>query len=89
MIFNYLINDAFVLAAMADTCFMIHLVCLFMKMHMLALLQDNCLDLLCCAFLSKLFGCVRNITAYCQHVLRPIKSAILADSHISEKPFII
>jgi len=36
----------------------------------LALLQDNCLDLLmlCCAFLSKLSGCVKNITAFCQHL---------------------
>jgi len=62
---------------------MIHLVCLFMKTHLLALLQDNCLDLLCCAFLSKLSGCVRNITAFCQCLLRPIKSAILADTDIS------
>jgi len=30
-------------------------------------LQDNCLDLLCCAFLGKLSGCLRNITAFCQH----------------------
>jgi len=42
---NLINDDAFVGAAMADTCFMVHLVCLFMKMHMLALLQDNCLDL--------------------------------------------
>jgi len=34
--------------------------------------------LLRCAFLRKLSGCVRNITAFCQHLLRPIKSAILA-----------
>ena len=50
---------------MADTYFMVHLVCLFMKMHLLALLQDNCLDLVCCASLHKLSGCVRNITACC------------------------
>jgi len=50
------------------------------------LLQDNCLDLLCCAFLSKLSGCVRNITAFCQHLLRPIKSAVLADTDTPAKP---
>jgi len=35
-------------------------------------LQDNCLDLLRCAFLRKLSGCVRNITACCQHLPRLI-----------------
>jgi len=35
---------------------MVHLVCLFVKMHLLALLQDNCLNLVCCAFLHKLSG---------------------------------
>jgi len=32
---------------------MVHLVCLFMKLHLPALLQDDCLDLLRCAFLRK------------------------------------
>jgi len=82
-----LINDgAVVLAATTDTCSMVYLVCLFIKPYLLALLQDNCLDFRCCAFLSKLSGCVRNITAFCQHLLRPIKSAILADTDISAKP---
>jgi len=49
-------------------------------------LQDNCLDLLRCAFLRKLPGCVRNTTAFCQHLLRLIKSAVLADTDISVKP---
>jgi len=41
-----LINDeAFVSAAMANACSMVHLVCLFMKTHLLGLLQDNYLDL--------------------------------------------
>jgi len=71
---------------MADACFMVHLVCLFMKMHLLALLQDNFLDLVHCAFLRKLSGCVRNITVFCQHLLRPIKSAVLADTDILAKP---
>jgi len=62
-----------VLTGMADVCSMVHLICLFMKMHLLALLQDNCLELFCCAFLYKLSACVRNITAFCQHLLRPIK----------------
>ena len=59
----------------------------FMKTHLLALLQDNCLHLVRCAFLRKLSGCVRDITAFCQHLLRPmpIKSAILADTDISAK----
>jgi len=35
-------SDAFVLAATADACSMINLVCLFMKPHLLALLHDNC-----------------------------------------------
>jgi len=51
---------------MADTCSMVHLVCLLMKMHLLVLLQDNCLDLRCCAFLHKLSAWVRNITAFRQ-----------------------
>ena len=60
MIFNCLINDDdFVSAAMADVCSMVHLLCLCKKTHLLALLQDNCLDLLCCAFLHKLSGFVR------------------------------
>ena len=70
---------------MADTCSMVHLVCLFMKTHLLALLQENCLDLVHCAFSCKLSGCVRNITAFCQHLLRPIISAVLADTDISVK----
>jgi len=66
MILIDLINDdAFVLAAPADACFMVHLVCLFMKTHLLALQQDNCLDLVCYAFLRKLSGCMRNIIAFC------------------------
>ena len=46
-------DDAFVSVATVDTCSVVHLVCLFMKMHLLALLQDNCLDLVLCAFLCK------------------------------------
>jgi len=65
---------------------MVHLVCLFMKSHLLALLQDNCLDLVRCAFLGKLSPCVRNITVFYQHLLRPIESAILANINISVKP---
>jgi len=57
-----------------------------MKPHLLALLQDNCLDLLRCAFLRKLSGYVRNITAFCQLLLRPITSAVLADTDILVKP---
>jgi len=60
---------------------MVNLVCLFMKPHLLVLLQDNCLDLLRCAFLRKLSECVRNITAFCQ-----LLSAVLADTDISVKP---
>ena len=37
-------------------------------------------------FWRKLSGCVKNITAFCQHLLRPIKSAVLADTDISVKP---
>jgi len=36
---------AFASAATADACSIVHLVCVFMKTHLLALLQDNCLDL--------------------------------------------
>ena len=69
MIFN---DDLFVSAATAKACFMVHLVCLFIKTYLLTLLQDNCFDLVRCAFLHKLSICVRNITAFCQHLLRPI-----------------
>jgi len=75
-------NDAFVSAAMADVCCMVHLVCLFMKMHLLALLQDNCIYLVRCAFLHKLSVCVGNITVFCQHLL----NLIIADVDISAKP---
>ena len=78
-------NDAFVSAAMADAFSMANLVCLFMKPHLLALLQDNCLDLLNCVFLRELPGCVRNITTFCQHLLRPKKLAVSADTDISVK----
>jgi len=61
-------DDAFVSAATADVCSMVHIVCLFMKTHLLALLQDNCPDLLCCTFLHKLSAWVRNITAFCQYL---------------------
>ena len=36
-----------------DSQRMVHLICLFMKTHLLALLQNNCLDLVRCAFLCK------------------------------------
>jgi len=65
-------DDAFVLAGTVDVCSMVHLVCLSMKTHLLTLLQDNCLNLVCCAFLHKLSACMRNITAFCQHQLIPI-----------------
>ena len=77
---NRINDDVFV---PADPCSMVHLVCLFIKKHLLALLQDNCLDLVRCAFLCKLSACVRNITAFCQHLLGPIKSAVVADTDIS------
>ena len=81
MILVNLINndDAFVSATTADPCSMVHLVCLFMKTHLLALLQSDCLDLVHCV-LCKLSVCVRNITVFCQHLLRPIQLAVLADT---------
>jgi len=38
--------------------------------------KNNCLDLLHCAFLRKSSACVRNITVFCQLLLRSIKSAV-------------
>jgi len=70
-------DDAFVSAVTIDACFMVHLVCWFLKMHLLASLQGNCLELVHCAFLCKL-------SAFCQHLLRPI-AAILADTDRLEK----
>jgi len=64
---------------------MVHLVCLFVKMLLVALLQDNCLDLVRCAFLHKPSACMRNITEFCQHQQRLIESAVLADTDISVK----
>jgi len=61
---------------MTNACFMVLLVCLFMKTYLPALLQDNCLDLVHCAFLYKL-------SVFCQHLMRLIK---LADTDISVKP---
>jgi len=54
--------------------------------QLLALLQDNCLDLFHCAFLRKLPGCVRNITVFCQHLQRPMKLSVLVDTDISARP---
>jgi len=65
---------------------MVNLVRLFMKTHLLELLQNICLDLVCYAFLRKLSGYMKNITTFCQHLLRPIKSVILADADILVKP---
>jgi len=76
----------FFLAVTADVCTMVHLVCLFMKPHLLALLQDNCLVLVHCALLRKVSERVRNITVFCQHLLKQIKSAVLADTDILAKP---
>jgi len=70
---------------MTDMCFMVHLVCLFMKTHLLTLLQDNCPDLIHCAFLRKLSGCMRNMTAFCQNVMRLIKLVVLANTDMSVK----
>jgi len=53
---------------MADACSMVHLVYLFMKTYLLALLQDNYLDLVQCAFLCKLSACERTIIVFCQHL---------------------
>jgi len=66
-------DDAFVSVATANARPMVHLVYLFTKTHLLALLQDNCLELVRCAFLCKLSSCVRNRTAFCQRLLSPIK----------------
>ena len=56
----------------ANACSMVHLVCLFITTHLSALLQDNCLNLVRCAFFRKLSAYVKNITAFCQHLLRQI-----------------
>jgi len=53
---------------MANACSMVHLVSLFMKTHLLALLQDKCLDLVHCDFLRMLSVCMRNIIAFYQHL---------------------
>jgi len=63
-IINLIGDDVFVSATMGEACFMVHLVCLLMKTHLLALLLDNCLDLVCSVSLRKLSGCVRNVTAF-------------------------
>jgi len=65
-------DDAFASAATADASIRVHIVCLFMKTHLL--LQEkleNCLDLVPCVFLLKFSGYVRDITACCQHLQRP------------------
>jgi len=62
---------------------MVHLVCLFMKTNLLALRQDNCLDFVRYAFLRKFSSCVRNTTACCQHLLRPIINSNIGQVDIS------
>jgi len=59
ILINLINDDGFVLAAMADTCLMVHLVRSFMKTHLLVLLQDNCRDLVRCALLRHLSACMR------------------------------
>ena len=85
ILINLMNDDAFVSAVMVDMHSIV-LVCLFMIAHVLAWLQDKCLDLVCCAFFCKLSTCMRNITAFCQHLLRLIKSVILANTNLSVKP---
>jgi len=80
---NVINDDALVSAVMANACFMVHLVWLFMKTHQKTLLQDSCLDLVRCAFLRKLSRCVRNIIAFGQHLLNQL--AVLANTDISMK----
>ena len=74
---NLINDDAFVSAATADACFMVHLVYLFMKTHLLALLQAHCFDLVRCASLLKMSGCVRNETAQWRSVSDLTTHAIL------------
>ena len=51
-------DDAFVSAATDDAYSMVNLVCLFMKPHLLALLQqDNCLELLHCFLAHVVWMC--------------------------------
>jgi len=86
---NLIDDDACVSGATAVVCSMVHRVCLFMKTHLVAFLQGTSLDKLIWLivfFLRKLSACVRNITAFCQDLPRPIKSAVLADTGISMKP---
>jgi len=68
-------DDAFVLAATADAYSMVNLICLFM----------NRICSRCCKMIV-LSGCMRNVTAFCQHLLRPIKAVVLADTNLSIKP---
>jgi len=83
---NLINDDAFVSAATSEARLMVHVAGFFMKTRLLALLQDNFIDLFRCAFLRKLSGRARNITAFCKPLLRPIKSAVLVDTDISAKP---
>jgi len=57
-------DDAFVSAAMANACFMVRLVCLFVKTHPLPLLQANCLDLVHCAFMREEYYSVLSTPAW-------------------------
>jgi len=54
---------------------MVHLVCLFTKMHLLVLLQDHCLNLILCAFLPVLpdgyhLNLLNRVTKNCQILLK-------------------
>jgi len=62
---------------------MVHLVCLLTKKHLLALLQDNCFNLLCCAFLRKMSRCMRNISVLSTPT--EANKIVLADTDISVK----
>jgi len=83
---NLINDDGFVSAAMPNAFSMVHLIYLLMKTYLLVLLQDNCLDLVRCAFLHKSSDGVRSITVLstCTEA-RPI-SPTLANTNISVKP---
>jgi len=75
--------DAFALVVTADARSIVNLVCLF-ETAPASVVMGYCLNFLHCAFLHKLSGCVRNITAFCQLLLRLIISALLADTDIGK-----
>jgi len=71
---------------MADAFSMVDLVCVFMKTYLVALLQDNCLDLVHCAFLRQVVYICEEYNSILSTPTKADLINLLANTNISVKP---